>query len=105
MLDKDSFSELLRDRDLWFFGDGAEKAKQVIRSPRAHWIDGLPPMAKDMLALSEKALREEDFLLDVAYSVPAYLKEYNAVLPVNPLTKTFPDGIAALSDFCYICIF
>ena len=44
-------------------------------------------MAKDMLALSEKALREEDFL-DVAYSVPAYLKEYNAVLPVNPLAKT-----------------
>ena len=87
VLDKDSFSELLRDRDLWFFGDGAEKAKQVIRSPRAHWIDGLLPMAKDMLALSEKALREEDFL-DVAYSVPAYLKEYNAVLPVNPLTKT-----------------
>ena len=87
VLDKDSFSELLRDRDLWFFGDGAEKAKQVIRSTRAHWIDGLLPMAKDMLALSEKALREEDFL-DVAYSVPAYLKEYNAVLPVNPLTKT-----------------
>mgnify|MGYP001030266982 CR=1 FL=1 len=87
VLDDDSFSELLCDRDLWFFGDGAEKAKQVIRSPRAHWIDGLLPMAKDMLALSEKALREEDFL-DVAYSVPAYLKEYNAVLPVNPLAKT-----------------
>lgn len=87
VLDEDSFSGLLQDHDVWFFGDGAEKAKSVIRSPRAHWIDGLLPMAKDMLALSEKALREEDFL-NVAYSVPTYLKEYNAVIPVNPLTKT-----------------
>lgn len=87
VLDKDSFSGLLRDHDVWFFGDGAEKARSVIKSTRAHWIDGLLPMAKDMLALSEKALREEDFI-DVAYSVPTYLKEYNAVLPVNPLIKT-----------------
>ena len=87
VLDENSFSQLLGDHDVWFFGDGAEKAKSVIKSPRAHWIDGLQPMAKDMLALSEKALREEDFI-DVAYSVPTYLKEYNAVLPVNPLTKT-----------------
>lgn len=87
VLDENSFSQLLGDHDVWFFGDGAEKAKSVIKSPRAHWIDGLQPMAKDMIALSEKALREEDFI-DVAYSVPTYLKEYNAVLPVNPLTKT-----------------
>lgn len=68
-------------------GDGADKAKKVITHKNAHWIDGLLPQAKDMLALSEKALREEDFL-DIAYSTPNYLKAYQTTTPRNPLTKS-----------------
>lgn len=74
-----SYASLLTDKELWFMGDGAEKAKAVIKSPNAHWMDGLNPMAKDMMALSEKAFREEDFL-DIAYSVPEYLKEYQTTV-------------------------
>lgn len=80
ILDENSYSTLLAERDVWFMGDGAEKAKEVIKSPNAHWMDGLNPMAKDMLALSEKAFREGDFL-DIAYSVPEYLKEYQTTTP------------------------
>lgn len=81
ILDENSFADLLDSgRSLYFMGDGAEKAKSVIRHPNAHWIDGLLPQAKDMLALSEKALREEDFL-DIAYSVPNYLKAYQTTVP------------------------
>lgn len=80
ILDEDSYASLLAEREVWFMGDGSEKAKEVIKSPNAHWIDGLNPMAKDMLALSEKAFREGDFL-DIAYSVPEYLKEYQTTTP------------------------
>lgn len=86
ILDENSFRDLLASgRQLYFIGDGAEKAKQVIKSPNAHWIDGLLPQAKDMMALSEKALRENDFI-DLAYSTPLYLKEYQTTTPKNRLT-------------------
>ncbi len=61
------------------YGRRGGKAKDVIDSPNAHWMEDLYPMAKDMLALSEKALREKDFL-DIAYSVPEYLKEYQTTV-------------------------
>lgn len=79
ILDNDSYASILENREVWFMGDGAEKAKDVIKSPNARWLDGLDPLAKDMLALSEKAFREEDFL-DIAYSVPEYLKEYQTTV-------------------------
>lgn len=85
ILDENSFQELLgKGKNLYFFGDGAEKAKKVINHPNAHWIDGLLPQAKDMIALSEKALREND-VLDLAYSTPNYLKQYQTTVARNPL--------------------
>lgn len=85
ILDENSFHELLESgRQLYFMGDGAEKAKDVIKSPNAHWIDGLNPQAKDMMALSEKALRDRDFI-DIAYSVPEYLKAYRTTKPKKRL--------------------
>lgn len=87
ILDENSFRDLLdAGRQLYFMGDGAEKAKKVINHPNAHWIDGLLPQAKDMMALSEKALRESDFI-DIAYSTPNYLKAYQTTTPKNPLAK------------------
>lgn len=85
ILDEYSFSELLDSgRDLYFIGDGAEKAKEVVKSPNAHWIDGLLPRAKDMMALAEKAFVDRDFI-DIAYSVPNYLKEYQTTTPKNKI--------------------
>lgn len=81
ILDKDSFKDLLDSgKKLYFCGDGAEKAKSVINHPNAHWIDGLLPQAKDMLALSEMAFRKGEFI-DVAYSTPNYLKSYQTTKP------------------------
>lgn len=79
ILNNDSYSELLEEKKLYFFGDGSEKAKDVIISDNARWLGNLMPLAKDMMALSEKAFREEDFI-DVAYSVPEYLKEYQTTV-------------------------
>lgn len=79
----DSLSRLPGD-SIWIMGDGAAKTKDVIKDPRAHWIDGLVPSAKDMTALAEKQFRENDFA-DLAYSVPLYVKEYTAIVGDNPL--------------------
>lgn len=84
IIDANSFSDLLRDKQVYFVGDAVDKVEQVIRHPNAHFLHGMLPFAKDMMALSEKALREKDFI-DVAYSVPEYLKEYQTTVPKNKL--------------------
>lgn len=81
---EDSFKDLPQDRQIWFMGDGSAKTKDVIKLPNAHWMDDVLPMAADMVALAEKSFREKDFL-DLAYSVPFYIKNYEAVHGENPL--------------------
>ncbi|MDE6257482.1 MAG: tRNA (adenosine(37)-N6)-threonylcarbamoyltransferase complex dimerization subunit type 1 TsaB [Muribaculaceae bacterium] len=80
ILDEDSWKELLETKKMIFIGDGSDKAKEVIKSPNAVWIPGLVPVARDMLALSEKYYREGRFI-DIAYSTPEYLKEYQTTTP------------------------
>lgn len=84
IITEDSFRELPQDRQIWFMGDGAAKTRDVIKLPNAHWMDDVLPMAADMVALAEKSFREKDFL-DLAYSVPFYIKDYEAVHGENPL--------------------
>lgn len=80
----DSFDTLPSDRKIVILGDGAMKTKEVLKLPNAEWMDGVLPLATDMPALAEKAFRENDFL-DVAYGVPTYIKDYEAVHGENPL--------------------
>lgn len=80
ILDNESWKEMLKERKMCFMGDATEKAKSVIKSENAIWMDGLVPVARDMLALSEKYYREGRFL-DIAYSTPEYLKEYQTTTP------------------------
>lgn len=86
ILDDQSWSGLLSEKRMVFMGDGAEKAVEVIKSPNAIWMDGLRPLARDMLALSEKMFREGRFL-DIAYSTPEYLKEYQTTVAKNKLEQ------------------
>jgi len=66
------------------FGDGSEKARQVITHPNAEFLGPIKPVAVNMLALSEKAWREKDFI-DVAYSTPLYLKDFKATKTQKPV--------------------
>ena len=77
IIDENSFADLLRDHHLVFCGNGVDKVKKLIQHPNAEFIEGVKPVALSMLALSEKAYRENDFI-DVAYSTPLYLKEFQA---------------------------
>lgn len=80
VIDANSFSNYLDKSSLIFMGNGSDKVKNVITHHNAHFIDGIKPVAVDMLALSEKAFRENHFI-DVAYSTPLYLKEFQATIP------------------------
>lgn len=84
ILDETSYSALPAEREVWFFGDGSDKAVELLGSKGFHHISGLNPHARDMMALAEKAFREQRFL-DIAYSVPEYLKEYQTTTPKNKI--------------------
>lgn len=82
ILDADSYADLLATgRPVIFFGDGSDKARDLLAAhPNARFVPGVSPLAVDMLALSERAYARRDFI-DTAYSVPAYLKDFQATRP------------------------
>lgn len=75
IIDENSYSELLESHSVYFFGNGAEKCKTTLTHPNAKFIDGMYPLAQNMIALAEKAYNEKKFV-DVAYFEPFYLKEF-----------------------------
>lgn len=84
VLDDAAFAELFEMGDeLYIMGDGSTKARSVITSPQAHFIEGIAPLATDMMPLAEMKYAAADFL-DLAYSVPTYLKEFQATKPKKP---------------------
>lgn len=83
ILDGDSYKEYLAQKPVLFFGNGSDKFRDVISHPNARFIPGVRPLAVDMLALSERAYSRRDFL-DLAYSTPEYLKEFQATKPKRP---------------------
>lgn len=82
ILDSDSFASLHKYRKVIFIGDGTEKFQPVYAGNNSEWLGNLMPHARDMTALSEKYFREGRFI-DLAYSTPNYLKEYQTTVPKN----------------------
>ncbi len=110
ILDENSFGDLLESNYLVFMGNGSDKARDIIERKveggrydeemttlnsqqnertvsrsrftihNTHFLPGIKPVAVEMLALSEKAFRENHFI-DVAYSTPLYLKDFQATVP------------------------
>ena len=75
IIDSDSFSEFLNAEKVCFFGDGAEKCKEIITHKNAIFIDGKFPSANEMSAISYEKYVKHEFE-DVAYFEPFYLKEF-----------------------------
>ena len=84
ILDETSYREWLdKGEKLIFFGNGSDKAKELLESrPGVRFIDNIHPLAVDMMALSDRAFSQKQFL-DLAYSTPSYLKEFQATKPTN----------------------
>lgn len=80
VVDTDTYREYLEKHPVYFFGNGAKKCMEAIASPSAHYIEGIEPLAKNMLPLAEKRIAMQQFE-DVAYFVPFYLKNFVAKVP------------------------
>lgn len=82
ILDENSFADLLQQHKLVFMGNGSDKCRDIVKHGNAIYCPGIKPVALDMVALSERAFRNSQFL-DTAYSTPLYLKEFQATTPKN----------------------
>jgi len=82
IINENSFQDRLAQKEILFFGNGAGKCKAVIRSSNAVFIDGVYPLASDMIGEAEKAFISKTFV-DTAYFEPFYLKEFQATTPKN----------------------
>ncbi len=80
IVEADTYAEYLDRHTVYFFGNGAEKCRDVITHPNARFIGGIEALAKNMLPLAERRMAEERFE-DVAYFVPFYLKDFVAKQP------------------------
>ncbi|WP_458627805.1 tRNA (adenosine(37)-N6)-threonylcarbamoyltransferase complex dimerization subunit type 1 TsaB [Winogradskyella sp. PC D3.3] len=78
ILNEESFSVLLKERKVYFIGNGVEKTKGLIQHPNAVFIDGKLPSANDMAFLAESKYKKSD-TEDVAYFEPYYLKDFVAL--------------------------
>jgi tRNA threonylcarbamoyladenosine biosynthesis protein TsaB len=77
---EDTFLDVLSERPVIFFGDGAGKCRSHLRHPNAHFIDTFTPSAYHMVSLACKAYDEKKFV-DTAYFEPFYLKDFIATVP------------------------
>ena len=74
IIEADSYQKEL-DKKVLFFGDGAQKCKQIIQHPNAKFLDDIFPSSKDMLEIANEKF-SENFFEDVAYFEPFYLKDF-----------------------------
>jgi len=82
IIDENSFADILKDAEIVFFGNGAEKCKSVLQHTNARFLDNIYPQATDMTKLAIKAYDNQCFV-DAAYFEPFYLKEFVATTPKN----------------------
>ena len=76
IIDNESYSEILAEKSVYFFGNGADKCKTTLTHPNALFIDNIVPLAENMIELAVKAFEANKFV-DVAYFEPFYLKEFH----------------------------
>lgn len=85
ILDGDSYADLIATgRPVLYFGDGSDKAVPLLTTPNAVHVPEVTPLAVDMVALAERDYARRNFI-DVAYSVPEYLKDFQATKPKSKL--------------------
>lgn len=82
VLSPDSFKNKFEDKRLIFVGNGSKKAEKILslEDREKVFLTEMKPLATTMCALSEKCYNDKQFI-DVAYSVPFYLKEFQTTRP------------------------
>lgn len=85
ILDENSYAELIATgRPVLLFGDGSDKALEVVKAPNVRHVPDITPLAVDMVALAERDYARREFI-DLAYSTPMYLKDFQATTPKSKI--------------------
>ncbi len=82
ILTDDCYLEYLNTGKVLFFGDGALKAKTVIRHPNAYFDTKLLPSARYMAQIAHDKFLLKEFE-NLAYFEPFYLKDFIALMPTK----------------------
>lgn len=76
VLNEESIQVFNQLKDIYFFGDGMPKAKNILQTlPNTYFIEDITASASSMIGLAFQKYTEQDFA-DVAYVEPNYLKEF-----------------------------
>jgi tRNA threonylcarbamoyladenosine biosynthesis protein TsaB len=84
IIDESSFEEYLENHIIYFYGNGAEKCKAIIKHKNARFVDEVTPSAINIGKLASNKFKKQEFA-DLAYFEPEYLKVFHAIKAKNPL--------------------
>ena len=79
IISEESFAEL-DSKEVFYFGDGAEKCQGMLTQPNFTRLDSIFPSAIDLGMLAKLKFELSEFE-DVAYFEPFYLKDFLATTP------------------------
>ncbi len=77
IVDEDAFEEELRGKKILYFGDGAEKCREVLDAKGMVYIPEIYPSARHLAIIAAGKFKAEAFE-DIAYFEPYYLKDFIA---------------------------
>jgi tRNA threonylcarbamoyladenosine biosynthesis protein TsaB len=75
VIEQDSFKEIIESTQVFFFGDGADKCKDIIMHPNAQFSSGLIPLASSLGIIGYKKWKEGAYE-DLVLFEPFYLKDF-----------------------------
>lgn len=84
IIDELSFNVHLKNQKMFFFGDGAEKCKNIIHSENAYFDSFTKPSAIAVAQIAQEMYNKKQFA-DVAYFEPSYLKDFIAIKSTKKL--------------------
>jgi len=74
ILNENSFSDY-KDKNVLFIGDGAKKAKNILRLKNVEFKSEIYPSAKNLIKIGSEKVKNKKFE-DIAYFEPFYLKGF-----------------------------
>lgn len=77
---EDSFGEELKNNTIYYFGDGADKCRYILRHERMIFLEGVYNSAANIALLADLKFRQGAFE-NLAYFEPFYLKDFIAAKP------------------------
>lgn len=76
VLNEESINTFIKDKPVYFFGDGMPKAKELLSAiPHARFIEQVTASASALVKLAHEKYERREFA-DTAYAEPNYLKEF-----------------------------